>query len=298
MKIVRHMWIGIALLAFWQCGREEDITAELVPYRRLQDYDVNSPDTVIRFVSRYYDTYGRVFITDPDSTDYLYNFEVKNPVFIAKPEQSEAHLLYGISCMKEFFLDFYPEKFIREHFPFSLMISDSIVVLGGMSPKTVDMYVSRNFVALNVGRKNRDYTFEEKKHLSLSLHIAFLVDILYRYGGWDLSAFFAPGEKLYATQTGDWDHQKKLKPEELYSAGFFYDQAWTNAYTEFVSKTQDLTDWLSFILGYKEDEYSKIPDNVEEWIARYPVMKQKYDALAEAIRKYVGVNYKDLIYKE
>ena len=297
MKIFKYILISIALISFWQCSEEDDITAEIVPYRR--SYDVNSPDTVMRFVSQYYYKYNHVFITDPDSSDYLYNFESKNPVRMVQAEQTTEHLLYGISYMKELFLDFYPDEFIKNHFPFSLIIADSIGLTEyPQGPK--DHYVTRNFVALNVGEMTKNYTFEQKKFLSLTMHLEFIVNVLYTYGnGLELTEFFSPGEKLYSTATGDWDNEKKWKLEELFAAGFLYDDKGDYyPYTGFVSKSQDLKDWLSFLWGYKEDKWSKIPDNVEELIDTYPVMKQKYDVLTKAIKDCIGVDYKDLIYKE
>lgn len=293
MKIFKYTLIGFVLLTLWECTKEDDITAEIVPYRRT--YDIHSSDTVMRFISHYYYKYNHYFITDPDSSDYLYNFERKNPVFIRMPEQTTEHLLYGISYMKELFLDFYPDEFIKNHFPYSLILADSI----GSGSKEVDLYVARNFVALNIGEMTKNYTFEEKKHLSLKMHIEFLVNILYQYGeGLDLSTFFSPAEKLYSTRTGDYDNQKKWKTEELYAVGLFYDDSWSPYYTEFVSKKQDLYDWLSFLWGFKVDKWSKIPDNVDEMIATYPIMKQKYEALTKALKDGVGVDYKDLVYKE
>lgn len=296
MKIFKYILIGIALFSFWQCSDEDDITADVVPYRR--SYDVNSSDTIMRFVSQYFYKYNHVFITDPDTSDYLYNFERKNPVCIVQPEQTTEHLLYGISYMKELFLDFYPDEFIKNHFPFCLIIADSIG-LNEYPNGPRDHYISRNFVALNVGNMTKDYTFEEKKFLSLTMHLEFIVDVLYTYGdGLELTNFFSPGEKLYSTTTGDWDNKKRWTLEEIYAAGFLYDEASSYyPYTEFVSKTQDLKDWLSFLWGYKKDKWSKIPDNVEELISTYPVMKQKYDVLTKAIKDCIGIDCKDLIYK-
>lgn len=290
MKTIKYTLIAIIALLCWQCNDEDPLDSELGSYRRK--YDVNSPDTVVRFVSQYYQRYGKVFITDPDSSDYLYNFQYKNTVKLKMPEQETEHLLYGIAYMNELFVDFYPDQFIKEHFPFSLIISDSIYTVG-FGAKEIDLYVARNFLALNVGQKTRDYTFEEKKHLSLTMHITFITDLLYQYQNClDLSAFFAPSEKLYSTIGSS-----KLSIEQLYAQGIMYDRAWYGN-TEYPSRKDDLKDWLSFLTGYKEDKWSKIPDNVDELIATYPVMKQKYDALTQAIKDCIGIDYKELIYKE
>lgn len=289
MKTINYILIAFIALICWQCYNEDPIQVELGSYHR--HYDINSPDTVVRFISQYYYKYGRVFITDPDSSDYLYNFQSKNALSMKMPEQTTEHLLYGISYMKEMFLDFYPDKFIKEHFPVNLIISDSIYTIG-FGSKEYDMYRSRNFLALNTGPKTKDYTFDEKKHLSLNMHIEFIVYMLYlNQNAIDLTTFFSSGEKLYSTKASS-----KLDITEIYKAGFMYDRAyWGN--TEYPSKSEDLEDWLSFIFGYKKDKWSKIPDNVDELIATYPVVKQKYEALTQAIKTCIGIDYKELIYK-
>lgn len=293
MKILNYILVGFISLLCWQCNDEDALNAELGSYRRT--YDVNSPDTVVRFVSQYYNKYGRVFITDPDSSDYMYNFQYKNSFYMGMPEQTTEHLLYGISMMKELFLDAYTDECIKNHFPFSLIISDSIKQTD-FPYNQKDFYIARNYIALNVGNFTKDYDFKQLSDLSFQLHIGFITTLLYQHQNClDLATFFAHGEKLYNTRTTD------IWPEEkIWAAGFLYDQeshgGWFGSdYSSFSNQKQDLEDYLSFLLGYRK-KYSKIPTNVEELLATYPVIKQKYDALIQALKE-VGIDYKKLVYK-
>lgn len=94
MKSYQFILIILLGLSLYNCDKEDDIIVDEVPYKRVHMYDTNSSNKVIKFISQYYYTYDHFLITDPDSSDYLYNFSSKNELLeITPPEQDEEHLL-------------------------------------------------------------------------------------------------------------------------------------------------------------------------------------------------------------
>ena len=70
-KYILLLLIAGGLLA--GCFNEDDIHVEEQSYKRK--YDTTSTDPVWKYVSEYYYKYGKLLITDPDSSDYLFNFQ-------------------------------------------------------------------------------------------------------------------------------------------------------------------------------------------------------------------------------
>ena len=127
MKSYQFILIILLGLSLYNCDKEDDIIVDEVPYKRVHMYDTNSSNKVIKFISQYYYTYDHFLITDPDSSDYLYNFSSKNELLeITPPEQDEEHLWKGIEFLKELLLDFYSTDFIKNHFPYSIILVDEI----------------------------------------------------------------------------------------------------------------------------------------------------------------------------
>lgn len=281
MKTFQYILWFIAGILLYSCAKEDAIDSELKTYRR--SYDSTSTDPVKKFEADYYYKYDKVFITDVDTVDYLFNFKYKNNIFIEQAEQNETHLLAGIKLMKDLFLDAYTPEFIKEYFPFSLILGDDILDNTGYTTKQVDMFVANSFIALNIGKMTQNLNTGERKQLSAKLHKALLVDICWKNTkSINLDQFFKHTESTYGKK-----QNKELSQEELYEAGYINPDPSTFFNTIFPTKNSDIQDWISFILQTPQEELTKI-------INTYDLMKAKYQSLDEALKNF-GIDYRTLI---
>jgi lipoprotein len=281
MKTFQYILWFIAGILLYSCAKEDAIDSELKTYRR--SYDSTSTDPVKKFEADYYYKYDKVFITDVDTVDYLFNFKYKNNIFIEQAEQNETHLLAGIKLMKDLFLDAYTPEFIKEYFPFSLILGDDILDNTGYTTKQVDMFVANSFIALNIGKMTQNLNTEERKQLSAKLHKALLVDICWQNTkSINLDQFFKHTESTYGKK-----QNKEFTKEELYEAGYINPDPSTFFHTIFPTKNSDIQDWINFILLTPQEELTEI-------INTYDLMKVKYQSLDETLKNF-GIDYRTLI---
>lgn len=281
MKIFQYTLLFIAGFLLWNCTQEDSIDSELKTYRRT--YDSTSTDPVKKFEADYFYKYDKVFITDVDTADYLFNFKYKNRIFIRQPEQSEVHLLYGINLMKNLFADAYAPEFIKAHFPFSLILGDDILDNTGFSTKQADMYVANGFIALNIGEMTQNLSPEEQKQLSAKLHTALLVDICWKStSALNPDLFFKHTESTYGKK-----QSSELSQDELYEAGYINPDPTTIYFTIFPTMNSDISDWINFILLTPQDE-------LDEIIHAHDLMKAKYQSLDKAL-KDIGIDHRTLM---
>lgn len=262
------------------CSEEDTIIAERKPYRR--SYDSTTTDPVKKFEADYYYAYNKVFITDVDSVDYLFNFTYKNTITIQQPRQNNDHLLYGIDKMKKLFLDYYSPEFIKKYFPFSLIIADGIFYDSFGTPEPTEIWVANNFIALNIGEITENLSKEEERILSAKLHQALLFDICWKYmKSYNADPFFKHTRQTYGQQ-----QNSKFTPMNLYEAGYLKDH--TKVYfTVFPSQAEDLQDWIEFILVTPEQE-------LRELLNSYSLLNDKFESLTTILKEQLQLDYMSL----
>lgn len=69
-KIIMFVLSG---LLFIGCYENETIHADYMEYGRI--YDTTSTDPVLKYISQYYYKFGKLLIVDPDTADYIFNFQ-------------------------------------------------------------------------------------------------------------------------------------------------------------------------------------------------------------------------------
>lgn len=284
MKLYQFIFIILFSISFYNCYEEGNIVAEESPYKREQMYDTNSNNKVIQFVSRYYYQYDRFFITDPDSSDYLYNFGGKNEdLQITPPKQDNEHIWKGIETVKTLLLDAYSKEFIHDHFPYSLILTDE--TLEPIFEEPADYYTGRYFCMIRIQYLN-DMTQNEKEYNSSKLHemIWFYIGLYDEFIKLP-AEFYKFGEGYYGEMKGLWS------PEKRYQYGFASNKVpddW--GMTWFPSKGEDIGSWIGFLLQTPDDELQKILDT-------YEAMRIKYKYLVTALEA-AGIDYHKLRYTE
>lgn len=285
MKLHQLIFIILFCISFYNCYKEDDIVTEELAYKREQMYDTNSSNKVIQFVSRYYYQYDRFFITDPDSSDYLYNFGSKNEdLQITPPEQDDEHIWKGIEMVKTLLLNAYSKEFIHDHFPYSLILTDE--TLEPIFELPEDFYVGRYFCMIRIQDLN-DMDSEEKAYISSKLH-----EMIWLYIGlYDEfiklpAEFYKFGEEYYSFN----DFSHLWSEDQLYKLGFAKNKLADLEVTWLPSKGEDIGTWIGFLLQTPEDK-------LQEILNTYEPMRIKYNYLVAAL-KNAGIDYQKLKYTE
>lgn len=293
MKYYQFLLIIILGISFYNCYEEDPIVAEEIPYKRVQMYDTNSTDKVLNFVSRYYYKYNRFFITDPDSSDYLYNFSSKNESLeFNYPKQEQEHLWKGIEMMQKLALNAYPEEFIRKHFPYSLILADDVIIDPALLNEEVLSCIGRYFCIFSI-QDLEQMSLEEKVAASSKLH-----ETLWRYiGMYDEGInipdeFYQYGESLllYGQLIQDKELEYLYEEEARYELGFPRIFLYYDIIPIFPNKGEDIGYWISFLIDTPDDELQAL-------LKKYEVMQIKYDLLTKALKE-MGIDYKKLRYTE
>ena len=276
MKSYQFILIILLGLSLYNCDKEDDIIVDEVPYKRVHMYDTNSSNKVIKFISQYYYTYDHFLITDPDSSDYLYNFSSKNELLeITPPEQDEEHLWKGIEFLKELLLDFYSTDFIKSHFPYSIILVDEMAdpVFG----LPANCYTGRYFCCVTIQDMD-NMSPEEKAFYSAELHEAIWFQIgLYEENFLDLpDGFFTISFEYY-----NYNNLFALWPrEQHYKIGIARNKLEQWEATWLPTKGEDVGTWIRFLIETPDDEILEI-------INTYEAMRTKYEILVKALERVV-----------
>ena len=76
------------------CHNEDNPKVELQAGKYTLTDDPN--DYVQHYIYDFYQKYGVVILTNPDSSDYVYNFNNQNPISLKVPEQEKEVLKTGL----------------------------------------------------------------------------------------------------------------------------------------------------------------------------------------------------------
>ena len=289
MKSYQFIILVLTSIFLCNCYKEDDIIAEITPYKRIDLYDTNSSDPVLKFVSQYYYRYGHFFITDPDSSDYLFSFGVENNnsnLELTLPTQEEKHLLQGIQMVKTLLLDSYSTEFIKAHFPYSIILADDITDSKWEEP--VDYYLGLYFCFFKI-QDIGSMDAEEKNYVTAKLNEYIWTYIATYENVPSLPAeFYQFGEGLYGTF-----YEDDPSEDAMYGFGFTGSSLpgfWEDYMLWYPTKGQDIGKWIKFLIQNPDEE-------IERLINKYEAMRIKYDYLTKALKE-MGIDYKKLRYTE
>ena len=305
MKIIYCFWIFLSGALLLGCYNEDDLHVGEQHYKRV--YDTTSSDPVWKYVSQYYYKYGKLLITDPDSSDYVFNFDSKYALWLQKPNQDKAHLQKSLQFIKEVFLDGYSDECKRELFPFKVILADSIVYIGSTEPgkewQPRDIYVTDNHISFSVSEHTLNLSEEEKEELSSEWNGKFLNDYLKGKTGWSVPEEFY----LYATDSefsSNFKHEiypyteedywalgyAKAKDFETYGQGS--DGEWGFIPVGFQvasSRASYLEQFIEFLFT--------TPQTTMQRALQFEKFKKAHDILDQSLKADLEIDYRNIGYK-
>lgn len=290
------------------CFNEDDIHVEDQYYKRV--YDTTSNDPVWKYVSLYYFNCGKLLITDPDSSDYLYNFDAKYALWIQKPIQTQEGLLKRIQFFEDMFLGSYTNEFREKYFPFEIILADSIVYTGSLDaskPEGVprDIYIADYYVAFSVSENTMNLSKEEKVRLSTAWNGNFLSRYLVKKSGWKVPEDFY----LYPTD-GEFYANCKYKTDEEWGEDNFWELGYPTGriLEEYSPNSEGKWGWnkVGYQFASAKDTYlsqfidflfSTDTETVERAISQHAKLKKAHDVLDQSLKSYLGIDYRNIGYK-
>ncbi len=297
---MKKIWMFLCCsLLFISCFEDQDISADYVEYGR--HYDVNSPDSVVRYISQYYEKYGKIIITDPDTADYMFNFQMKYLVAIQEPRQDEQHLMKGLKFLEEIFLNGYSDEVKKNVFPYALILADSIKNIANVEHTYVDIYPATNYFAFLVNDEMLAKTEEEKVILSRKWNTTFLNYCIGKVQWTAPEEFYLyPTDEEYGKKenwfiTGVEEGDMDAVWERGYPYGKWdwnYDEDWNKVYGYAVSSSRDgyLERFIEFLLSTPQE-------TIDGAIAKHAKLKKAHDILDNSLKKSFGIDYRTMVYK-
>lgn len=114
------MVFGLVLLA--GCQKEDSLNAALDKPRYILQPGDNATD---QFIYQFYQDYGTYILYNYDSLDYQWNLtRIMDLEFVIQKDKEL--VLKGIQTMKKVWIDFYPADFVKQFFPYKIILADTI----------------------------------------------------------------------------------------------------------------------------------------------------------------------------
>lgn len=292
-KILIPLLCGLLLTA---CFDDENIHADYVEYGRA--YDTTSSDPVLKYISQYYYKYGKVLITDPDTADYMFNFQMKNKVRMVEPRQDQEHLVEALTFLKELFLDGYNDKVKKEVFPYAIIMADSIYDWG--NEKYVSEYTASSYVAFLVNDEMLSKNEEEKVALSMEWNSTFLNYCMDKIGWTVPEEFYLYSDAEYGKKenwfiTGVEEGDIDAVWERGYPIGKWdwnFDENWNRVYGYSVSSSR-----AGYLEKFFEFLFTTPQETINKAIQAHEKLKNAHDILDQALKDDFGIDYRTMIYK-
>ena len=276
-KIIMFVLSG---LLFIGCYENETIHADYMEYGRI--YDTTSTDPVLKYISQYYYKFGKLLIVDPDTADYIFNFQSKYDVHIVPPKQEGNHIERGLELLKELFLNGYSDQVKQELFPYALIMADTIE--NTFKDEYVNIYTADRYIAFLVNDQILDRTEKGKEELSREWNNTFL--------NYSKENWWIPIEGATEKDTADIN----IVWERGYPTGnwtYYYDDTWTNkiwGYAVSSSRTGYLEKFFEFLFTTPQETINKA-------VADHEKLRKAHDVLDQALKDDFGIDYRTMVYK-
>lgn len=323
MKYKSTLLLFVLSALLWSCETNEDpIKVDAVPYKREAMYDTLSADPTLKYISTYYYRYDKILITDPDSSDYWYNFSSSYKTTVGITMPTTANAAATVKTLDELLIKWYTADFIRKHFPKSILIGDNVFTYTNSTTSTtkvpVDMYSGAYFLLIK--SMNVDtMSVATKKIVAQKLNNILWSNIVkFRPFMTIENKFFETGNsntvaKYESTQTSnEWTGGKTYDPAEfqtnktMYQYGFVtckreYGTYFGKPYISKVilpSQADDLSSWFTFILTTSDADIQALKTKyaLNGTTANPTIFEIKFNILAKAFSD-AGLDYRTLGYK-
>lgn len=323
MKLYIHLIALLITSVMWSCTSSEDpIHVDAETYKRVAKYDTLSTNYTLKYISKYYYHFDKIMITDPDSSDYWYNFSssYKTAVGIDAPDDATAEI--GVKMLDYLLVKWYDASFIKNHFPKSILIGKNVYNYTYNSSTQsylklqTDMYSGAYFLLIKA--QNIDtMSVTTKKSVALKLNNILWSNIVkFRpFMNIDLN-FYAYGKdnKLYeSSQTGNewtggktYDATQFVTNQKMYSSGFLscvkeYGTYFGKPYITKVilpNESDDLNSWITFLLTTSDADIQalKTKYGLSGTAANPTVFEIKFQQIVKAFTD-AGLDYRNLGYK-
>ena len=272
------------------CHDENNPKVELQAGKYTLTDDPN--DYVQHYIYDFYQKYGVVILTNPDSSDYVYNFNNQNPISLKAPEQEKEVLKTGLQFIEEQFLNIYDDNFKKKYFPFTIQLANRIElwILGDYD--LVNAYSSSGFIA--IANINDDLATLDETTLNNyrgDINQSLWTEYLLKREAWFVpGAFYEVSKEYY----GDYSLFESYTVEEgiieARECGFI-------TFDPYMSEIEDPEDCLLFIPSQEMDVqqyfqflFSSTKEELDELMEEYPLVEQKYLLLQDAIQKQLDID--------
>ena len=243
-------------------------------------------------------------IVDPDTADYIFNFQSKYDVHIVPPKQEGNHIERGLELLKELFLNGYSDQVKQELFPYALIMADTIE--NTFKDEYVNIYTADRYIAFLVNDQILDRTEKGKEELSREWNNTFLNYSMDKVGWVVPEEFYLYSETEYGNKENWWipiegatekdTADINIVWERGYPTGnwtYYYDDTWTNkiwGYAVSSSRTGYLEKFFEFLFTTPQETINKA-------VADHEKLRKAHDVLDQALKDDFGIDYRTMVYK-
>ena len=285
MKHIYLLSLIIASLLF-SCDDEDNLYVELEKGKYY--IDENPKGEVQKYIYDFYKKYNSIILTNPDTSDYRYNFTSINRILIEPPVKKNIYkeeltdeenqlLMKGFDFIKEVFFDLYNDEFKKDFFPTTIQLGNIIKKWEENSTDTIKIpaYSSYNFIAISGINKNLS-TMSAKEKMAYKAKIN--TEFWYSYlvmgvnklnipnSFYEVSKEYYNSEEIDSDWEGDW--------EKSYNNGFVIGTYWGY----YPLEKQDIISYFEFIFKTNKND-------LDNMLSKYPKIKLKYEILRNTILK-------------
>lgn len=293
MKHIYLLTLIISSLLF-SCDENENLSVE---FDKGKYYIGDNPKGEVQeFIYNFYSKYNTLILTNPDTSDYRYNFTSMNKIKLIPPvkkdiyiedltDDEEKLLMDGLRFLKEVLFDQYTEEFKQKFFPATIQLADVIKKWNeGFDTITPMTSASRNFIAISginsdLINISADKKEEYRREINYQLWYNHLLHGVNKVN--IPKSFYAVSKDYYGTDEKYTDWEGDF--EKSHNKGFIEGTIWGG----YITDSEDVVSYLKHIFIIDRTKLNELMDN-------YPNIKLKYDILREAILKDFNIDINEM----
>lgn len=270
----KYIILAIFSLMLFSCYNEDDIVVEKGENKyNIQDSD----DPVEKYIYNFYKESGSVILFDYETSDYTWNITHSYLGGFDLAKVKDANKAAGIEYAKKVFLEMYPKDFRSNHFPFKILMAESLKGEDMMTGMMADYHAKsgKGFICIgrindNAGSLTKDDLYAARGGVNTDYWLT------YMFGN---NKFKIP-DAFYAVSEAYYDGKIDGGVKEDYGFVFL-------DWKYFPGKYLDLKTFIEYIFSHTNAEMEELCNN-------YPLIKQKYDVLVYAMKDQFGFDLSKL----
>lgn len=227
--------------------------------------------------------------------------QFKNPEFIKSREELEIlkkdTILMGYNVLEKVFINLYDDNFKQRYFPFKIFLANSLnCSINSRAKKDLISHYGQSFIAMGRVRKGiENLSGDELNKIKAAINTAFwggYLNINHKYK--IPERFYEISKKYYKINLRGLEENKGKTNKEIsyHTYGFWEADKkglgdWGN-YKYTPDESQDIEDTIKAIFSTPKDEFINT-------INEYPLLKQKYNILAEYFKREMNIDINDIV---